>query len=146
MQVTFLVTDGGPHPADKWASLIGERIAGLIEIDAKSDSPEAALARKAKPRFALDIADAIEGQLTILATAEVGRIGSGDTKSRNDPFDVDGPTTAALASVVATADGTPFALHFQTPVVQAAVGRIIKQHFIDAANNQRSWQFDQKGL
>ena len=43
-----MITNGGPHPADKWADTTTETILGLIQVSEGSETPEAAAARTAK--------------------------------------------------------------------------------------------------
>lgn len=146
MDVSVLVTDGGPHPPDKWASVVGARIADLVQIEVASDTEAAALARKAKPRFSLDVCDAVEAFFSDVMAAEVAAVDDGSVAARHSPFSIDAFLGPATAAVVAAAGGTPFAGHFALPEVQDAVRNILKQYFIEAANIQRSWAFDAKGL
>lgn len=49
MQVGILTTDGGPHPADKWARMTAYMLANnLIEVDEKSATKEASEVREAR--------------------------------------------------------------------------------------------------
>lgn len=143
--VTLLVTNGGPHPPDKWAALAAGKVADLIQIDEQSDTDAAAVARKAKPRFSLDVADAIEDEFLAVTNAEAERVVNGLVTSRTDPFDVESYLDDAVSSVVEASGNTPFSQHFANPAVQQVVRVILKQYFLDAANIQRSWSFDAKG-
>lgn len=143
--VTFLVTNGGPHPPDKWASLAAGKIADLIQIADQSDSDAATAARKAKPRFALDVSEALEASFRDVTSEEESRVKDGDVTSRQAPFAVDPHLDDAVSSVVSAAAQTPFSNHFNDANVQQAVRIILKQYFLDAANIQRSWAFDAKG-
>lgn len=146
MSVSILATNGGPHPPDKWASLSASKIADLIQIDTQSNSDAATVARKAKPKFIADLASILEGQFSSVAAAERLSVKSGAVKQRNAPFNIDLNLKDALAAVSETAKPTPFAQHFNLSDVQKAVSIILKQHFMDAANIERSWAFDEKGL
>jgi len=144
--VNFLVTNGGPHPPDKWAALTGNKIADLVQVDELSDSDIAASARKAKPRFAIALADALEPIFGQVGAAERASVKSGDVTLRHAPFHVDGFLDPAISAVTGASASTPFASHFALSDVQAVVRNIIKQNFIDAANIERSWALDAKGL
>ena len=146
MEVTVLVTNGGPHPPDKWAALTAKQIAALIQIDEQSDTAAAATARKAKPRLEIAISDAIESSFTQIMSDELALVNTGAITARNDPFQADQYIDAALSGAVATTVGTPFEVHFSDAAVQAIVRSIISQNILDAANVQRSWAFDDKGL
>lgn len=58
--ITTLVTDGGPHPVEKWVALTVSQIMTMIQIDESSASPEAVAARYAKR----DLGDALTEMLT----------------------------------------------------------------------------------
>lgn len=145
MQVDILVTNGGAHPADKWAALAAGKISDLIQIDEASGESMTA-ARKAKPRFALAVADAIEPSFSDIFDAEVAAVNNGTVAVRHAPFSIDAFISPAIAAIVGAAAGTPFADHFSLADVQAVVGKILAQYFIDAANIDRSWALDAKGL
>jgi hypothetical protein len=147
MRVGIMITDGGPHPADKWASTTAEQIGDLIEIDAKSTSPEAIAARKAKPRFILDLADALEkhhqahidhakSQLAALGIA----FANPTIHSINAPHQ--GILDAAMSDVTSVANNTPFAAHFNDPNVQKVVRGIVGSHFTSSMHIEKSWAVD----
>lgn len=49
MQVGVLTTDGGPHPAEKWARMTAWMLSNhLIDVDEKSSSPRAIAMREAR--------------------------------------------------------------------------------------------------
>jgi hypothetical protein len=141
-----LVTNGGPHPPDKWAALSASKISDLIQIDELSDSDAAVLARKAKPRFSVGVADALETSFYNVMADERAKVNSGAVSTRLDPFAVDSYLDASVTAVVNASAGTPFSDHFALSDVQSVVRNIIKQNFIEAANVQRSWAFDARGL
>lgn len=144
MDVSVLVTDGGPHPPDKWAALAARRIVDLVQIDEQSDSEAAATARKAKPRLAITLSDDIETYFASVMAAEDAGVASGSIAERGAPFDVSADLDAAVAAVTSAA--SPVFQHFADPEVQSVVRNILTQLFLDAANIQRSWAFDAKGL
>lgn len=146
MDVSILATSGGPHPPDKWASLSASKIADLIQVDMQSNSDAATAARKAKPQFILNLASALEASFSSVAAAERNSVKSGAVKQRNAAFNIDANLKSAIGVVLDTAAPTPFAEHFKLSDVQKAVSIILQQHFIDAANIERSWAFDAKGL
>ena len=41
----IMITNGGPHPADKWAEVGTEAILGLVQVADDSDTPETSLDR-----------------------------------------------------------------------------------------------------
>ncbi len=145
-ETVVLITNGGPHPADKWAALAAEQISNLIQVDELSDSDAAATARKAKPRFEIAISDVLEPVFDQVMTAERSSVDAGTTTLRNAPFELEEFLDSAVAAVVEQAGSTPFAAHFALSDVQFIVRNILQQNFIDAANIARSWALDAKGL
>lgn len=59
MQARVLVTNNGPHSAFKWAGVIADEIVDGIRVD-NLEGEEAEAAERSKPRFKLDIIDAVE--------------------------------------------------------------------------------------
>lgn len=143
MDVAILVTNGGPHPPDKWASIAASKIADLIQVDNLSDSEAAAAARKAKPRFAIAVSEAVEPVFAAIMAAERDGVATGAIASRIDAFNVAGHLDGAVAGIVAQSG--QFSGHFELPEVQQVTRKILTQLFLDAANIQRSWAFDAKG-
>jgi hypothetical protein len=147
MQVQFLVTDGGPHPSDKWAGITAKAIADLIQVDPNSDSPQAKAARLAKPRFELDLADQLEAHHFMVQQAERAALGTGPDRLRTpcDPLEHHGNEIAeAVVRIVEIAATTPFAEHFKTEHVQNVVCGIIGSHFASAMDVERSWFADRR--
>lgn len=146
MEVTVMVTNGGPHPPDKWASLAAGKIADLIQIDETSNSDLTVKARKAQPRFALDLADALEPLFATVTQDELARVNSGVVTGRFDAFHPEDYVTAAMTTASAVSGATMFSEHFNDPDVQTIVRRILQETILDATNIERSWAFDAKGL
>lgn len=144
--VTLLVTNGGPHPSDKWAALAANKIADLVQIDENSSTELAAAARKSKPRFAIALADVLEPVFDDVMGAERSGVDAGTITLRHQPFSVDAFIDGAVRSIADAATETPFSGHYADHDVQFVIRNILKQHFIDAANIQRSWSLDSKGL
>lgn len=144
--VMLLITNGGPHPPDKWAYAAAVFTADLVQFDEKSNSNAAAQARRGKPVFVDSISSALEPMFLTAMTDEQDRIDNNQVTHRTDPFAVDGYLNGAVNAVVTASHGSPFTSHFAKQATQDVVRNILKQVFIDAANSQRSWAFDAKGL
>jgi len=142
-----LASNGGVHSPDRLAALAVSQISDLIQIDEGSVTAEAVAARKALPLFQIAAANAIEPYIADVYLAEIANVGNNPSLKRNDPFNVDSFITSALADVMATAVGTPFDAPIQSHLAefQSAVGNILAQTFVDAANVQRSTSLDALG-
>lgn len=141
-----LITNGGPHPADKWAAVVASKIVGFIQIDEQSNSEAATAARKAKPRFAIAISDAVEPVFEQVMQSEKSKVEAGAITARNDAFQVSDQVSQAFDAVISAASTTPFSEHFKLADVREIVRNIVTQNILDAANISRSWAFDAKGL
>lgn len=144
MQVGILITNGGPHPADKWAACTAKTICDLIVIDEASASPEAVACRRAKPRFQLDLADALEAVYQTNQQAEQARATKNTDNASMPAIDpTDGPhLDAAMAAILTAAKPTPFAVYFGQPEVTDPVRRIVAQHLGNIMHIERSWHAD----
>ena len=144
--VVLLVTNGGPHPADKWASLAAGQVANLISVDEHSNSPAASSARKAKPLFAINCASELEAVFNAAMSDAEAAVVNGSVIVRHAPIDVTPYFSSAETSVIASAGGTQFAGQFSNSAARAEVDRIVGQYLADAINISRSWALDAKGL
>lgn len=150
MQPGIMITNGGPHPADKWAAQSAAQIAALIQVDEASDSDEARAARRAKPRFELDLADALEDHHDSVQSGERNALdehGHSRHEHSLDPAEHHEATLEdAMADVAKVAARYPqFADHFARPEVEAVVKSIIASHFATAMHVERSWHRDLGG-
>lgn len=146
MQPGVMITNGGPHPADKWAAMTASHIAGLIAIDEASTSPPAVAARKAKPRFELALAELLEvfhGNVQKRERDLLAAHGDAQLAKPIDPNDgvIDTPVEVAEAVAKAAAD-TPFAAHFALDQVKTVVAHIVDDHFGKVIDIERSWHAD----
>lgn len=147
MRVGILVTDGGPHPADKWAAETAAEIMSLVKVEDNSASPEAVAVRKAKPRLELDIADALEKHHQAHIDREKQCLETeGDCRLNHDYDQCPENFKAAVEAVVtaARAYGEPFLSAFSSENGQALVANAIRVHFASAAHVERSWHADSK--
>lgn len=144
--VVLMVTNGGPHPPDKWASLAAGQVANLISIDEQSNSQAAANGRKAKPQFAINCASALETIFNTAMSDATALVNNGTVKVRHSPIDVAPYLNSVEAAVISSAGGTMFAGQFSNQTARSAVDRIVGQYLADAINISRSWALDAKGL
>ena len=139
----ILITNGGVHPADKWAAHTAAQIADLIQVDEASESPEAGAARRAKPRFELDLADALESHHRGIQESERAALVSGGAERLDAPLAVKtDDLDEAVSAVEEAAEGTPFEAHFTDPQVQDVVRQIVGTHFATVMSIERSWHAD----
>ena len=137
----IIVTNGGPHPPDRWADTTVEAIMDLIRIPDDSVTAEALTARQAKrglsPKlFAILLPhhDGVQrqhrGALKKVKASQVG-----------EQIDVTPHMDAADQALAALA-ATPFAAHFAEPHVQEVVRQIIGSHTASVIDIERRWHAD----
>jgi hypothetical protein len=146
MQPRVLITNGGAHPADKWAALTAEMIGDMIEVDPDSATSAAVAARRAKPRFVLDLADVLNGYHAAVQMNERARLIAEGERRLVAPLDphggpVDTPVEAAEA-IARAAAATPFAAHFASDQVKAVVANLVADHHVKIMDIERSWHAD----
>lgn len=148
MQPLIMVTNGGDHPAEKWAEVTASNIADLVRVDddkiedADADRSRKAVARRAKDRFRLDLADLLAPHHERNQQFEKGKLAAAGDERIAGPFSTYDKKAEVVASVVAASAATQFAEHFEKPEVQAAVGAMIDKHFAHVKHNARSWHAD----
>ncbi len=142
--VGILTTDGGPHPADKWAAETANQIVAMVQIDEASGSPAAVAARKAKPRLQLAIAEVMEDLHDNVMKYERAMLAEDGDDHLLTPLDPKGgqldTVEEAVTEILALTEGTPFAAHFAANA--AAVQSTVAHHFALIMDIERSWHAD----
>jgi len=128
--VSILATNGGPHPADKWADVSTEAVLGLIEVSEDSVSPEAAAARAVKRQLRGQLFDIFNASHGALQDAHRKSLAKAKTCQKAKPIDVSQDLGAA-DQVLALLATTPFAAHFAQDHVAETIRQITAR---DAAN------------
>lgn len=148
MKVGFLVTNGGPHPADKWAELTTETILDLlVDANPDDDTPQAAAARKAKRELRPALFDVLNAHHASVQAAE--RSANAKVKKLDqaasriaEPHDPEPHKADVMAKVNAVLAKTPWAAHFARSEVQDHLWQIIGQHTVDVMHIERKWHHD----
>jgi hypothetical protein len=139
MRVGIMITNGGPHPADKWAEQTAERIVDIIQVEATSPVYDAALAAKAAFKDA--IAAGLELHHDDAQTHERGQLDLGGERLNHD-LDPTAHLDAAVQAVLDAAKGTMFELHFAKPQVRDFVRSTVGSHLATVMHIERSWHAD----
>ncbi len=136
MSISFMVTNGGPHPPEKWADVTARAIGDLIVIE--PSAPTQAVIDKREFEAALfKLLVDLHKQLQHTARWRLGETGHVE----HGPLVQDRASEAAN-QVVALAGSTRFAAHFAKPEVLTFLHNVIGQHFADSVHIERSWHAD----
>lgn len=130
MQFKIMTTDNGPHPADKWAALTAEAIGDFIVIDEGSNSESAIAARRAKPRFVLDVADT-------LFDHHNGVQDCARADAEHWPHAADDDVECAVDAVLKIASATMFAAHFEKQETKEIITQMMREHFAASIEIER---------
>lgn len=130
-----MITNGGPHHPMKWAVMTAETI---MPIDDSVEGERLIQAKKLQTAIAEVLTPHHDG---VQQRERKGlREKAGDHLEA--PFDPIPLAKAALTSIVATAKGTPWEVHFNKPEVQNVIGAIISGHFATAMDIERQTYAD----
>lgn len=153
MRVGVMTTDGGPHPADKWAEETAGEIMSLVKVDPDTtdDSDESRArkrkARSDKMRMEADILEAVETFHAANQDNERSHLSvTGDERLSHDldphPDHLDGAVEAVVA--IARKYGSPYAEAFDSANGRELVTRVIRAHMKTAMDIERSWHADRQ--
>lgn len=135
--VGFLITNGGPHPADKWAEIMVNDIMSLIQIDDNSDTDEAAAARKAKRDLSPKLFDLFEAAGRRVQSNE--RAACKNKARLSAKLDSEPHTPKIVADFDALMAGTPFSDHFAQTSVRDHIRNVFRQRFASMMHVERCW-------
>lgn len=144
-RVGVMVTDGGPHGADKWAAETAAEIMSYVKVADNVDTPEARAVRRARPRMELDIADVLEefhGANIEHERAQIEDHGDERLSHFCDPH-CDHVSEAVEAVVAAAVSyDEPFASAFNSDNGRAIIEKAVKVHMATAMHIERGWHAD----
>jgi len=146
----LMTTNGGPHPADKWADVTTDAILDLIQISEDSTSPDALAGRAAKRDLRQILFDIFNDHHAAVQSFEQRHLKDKVTTCEAAEAHVQGPLDVAfhvsgsitMGEVFKALDATPFAAHFAKPEVQAVLTQIVGQHTADVMHIERRWHQD----
>lgn len=146
-RVGVMVTDGGPHPADRWAAETAAEIMSYVKVAESVDTPEARKVRRSRPRLELDIADVLEDHHDANIEHERGQIADhGDERLHHDCTPHADHVSEAVQGVInmAKRHGEPFTSAFDSENGRAIVEKAIKVHMATAMHIERGWHADRQ--
>lgn len=140
----IMITNGGAHPADKWAETTTETLLALIVVNESSVTPEAAAARAGKRNLRPALFEILVAHHGAVQDHERGQCKNAKHAS-SDRFDPTEHVDEAMVEIDEAFAGSPFAEHFGKPEVREIVRRIVAQHFVNSMNIERLIAQDKAG-
>lgn len=149
-----MITNGGPHPADKWADMTTGTILDLVQVPEDSVTPEAASARQVKRDLRgvlFDIFMAHHSGVQAKEKGDLAKVKKPEDARRlsESSFALHDDVHSTLDQVNEAISATPFADHFKQQHVQDVLRTMIGQHTADVQHIERCWHVDRlekKGL
>jgi hypothetical protein len=130
----ILVTNGGPHPPEKWAMTTAEMI---FDIGSAVVGNRLIQAQK----FQLVIAEILVPHHGKVQNNERSKLNE-DVENILTPFNSEKYLDGIMKDIINAAKGTPWQEHFAQPEVQAAARAVIASHIVTAQHVERLWHAD----
>lgn len=142
-----MITNGGPHPADKWADVMTDAILDLIQVADDSQTEQAIEARQAKRDLRPVLFDIFNGHCDGVQRMEQSSLASIKKHAEahahaHSQLEQHPHVASALEEVCSALAATPFASHFAKPEVKAILERIIGQHSANVQHIERRYHAD----
>lgn len=131
MQVGVMVTNGGPHPPEKWAVTTAEQIFPI------SQDMEGSRFVQAK-EVQLAIVKALLPHHGGVMSREQGKLAESHDRL-DEAYDPEHRVDAALAEVIACVKGSPWEAKTEDPAWRHEVGNVICSHFATVMDVERQW-------
>lgn len=135
MQIGVMVTDGGPHPPEKWAEVTASHI-----IDISATAPEAKL--KEAREFRDKITGILTGHHANNIRRERNKLAAGTDDHFATALDPTETVEEAVAEIIAASKGLSFAAHFEKLETQQYLRNAIGSHMATAQHIERMWASD----
>ncbi len=136
--VGFLITDGGPHSAEKWAVATASHIVSIAE-HVSGEKRSAAIKLEAA------IIDILEGHHTTVHDGEHATLAEIGHDRLTHSFDPEDHVSVdhVVSEIIAAAKGTPWAPDFDKPEMAESLRVVLNSHFSTSMHAIRSWHADQ---
>lgn len=130
----ILVTNNGPHPAEKWAMATAQAI---FDTSALVSGDHSIAAQK----FQLSIAEALQPHHQQLQSDEQTKLVA-DPDYINTPLEASAYAEKVMNDVVGLSKGSPWEAHFARTDVQEEAKKVIADHMMTSQHVERLWHAD----
>lgn len=131
-----MITNGGPHPASKWAEVTANRIAELIDIAPNSTN---ARALREKEKFRLDLVDLFEDYHAKQQNGERKKLKTHGFDHLPAEIEVETDVEDVLTDLGQLVKGTSFEAHFKKPEVVEYVTTSVAVDLRTTVVIERDW-------
>lgn len=135
MKVGVMITEGGPHPPEKWAEQTAEQIIDIVET-----APEALLSEARA--FRAQIVEILTVHHATVQETERNLLEASGAAHHAVPIDPSPHLADPVDAIIAAAQDKSFAEHFNKPETRAYLEQTIGSHFATAMHVERSWHRD----
>jgi hypothetical protein len=137
MTVGLLITDGGPHPSDKWAEATASHIVQVAEHVAGTK-------RAAAVKLEAAIIDILEGHHATVQTGERSKLAEHGVDRLSHDLDCGHHLSVdeVIADIQGAAVGTSWEEDFKKAEMVAGLQHLLKSHFHTSMHIERSWHAD----
>lgn len=137
MQPKVMITDGGPHPADKWAEL---SVSDILSIQGESETAQAGR------KLELKLLDVFEDWYQGVLNDERDQIHTLGDGYLTLPCNGDEHSTDVLIrDVLNAAKGTQFEAHFARPDYAERIKAVVRHHVALLQDVESGWHADASG-
>lgn len=134
----IMITNGGPHSAEKWAFTTGEM---LFPIDSNVAGDRLIAAKKVQ----LAIIEALIPHHDVNMTNERNQLSSSGDIALDLPYSPEQEMQRAFNSIVSILKTSPWAYKAVDPEWEKAVKEILASHFATSQNIERQWHCHRSG-
>jgi hypothetical protein len=135
----ILITDGGPHPPEKWAHVSVSEIMQVIQV-APSAPQTAFRARRDLEGKLFDLLIKLHGQIQEFERASLAADASAIHADLSHLAEIG--AKGAIDLILMQVKDTAFAEHFNRQDVKDHIARVLGQHFADSMHIERHWHAD----
>lgn len=137
MTTGILITNGGPHPADKWAEATAAQIVEIAEHVAGEK-------RAAAVKLQAAIIDILIDHHTKVQIGERGKIAEIGHDRLGHDLDPSHHLTLdeVIGQIVAAAKGTAWQADLATEDAKTYLSLLLRSHFATSMRDERSWHAD----
>lgn len=130
----ILITNNGPHPAEKWAMATAQAVFDTSALVLGDHSIAA-------QKFQLSIAEILQPHHTQLQTDEQTKLVA-NADYINTVLTADDYADRAMTDIVNLSKGSPWEVHFANENVQTEAKKVIASHLMTSQHVERLWHAD----